>query len=189
MAVLEHRGRTRVPDSERECAFVLRMELPDDDDSAEALRAAALAAVEAYLEAMSKDQWNQKTSILSRDARPERGKQGPYHMPVKERPPRPKFKARTDVELPQSTLKACHRLVDAVFLASVHGRAVTTGDIVKSRKIAARTLYKLIDPDGPAWSYLEPYLHVYESGSKRVVDLTEEGRLLASQVRAGAVPV
>lgn len=189
MAVVEHKGAVPLPDDPREdCTIQVRMAFPDRDVDVAELRAQARAVLERYIDGLGDEQWRRHTTIVSRDHRPERGATGPYHIPSERRPPRPKLKARDDVDLPRSTLKACHRLVDSVFLLSAHGKVVTTGDVLKSRKIAPRTLYKLIDPGSEAWKYLDPYLHVYESGSKRLLDLTEEGRVLASQIRAGATP-
>ncbi len=186
---IQHKGKHALGRRRMEVRFEMGIDGLDDGMDVAAIRQAALELLQAYMDELTGAEWMSHTTILKRDPGQVKPSEGPFHAAARQkRPPRPKLEARDDVTLPEPTLKAAHRLVDAIFLLSVHGRAPTTGDIIKSRKIAAPTLYKLLDPEGEPWHYLERYVKVWTSKNKRLLDLTPEGRVLASCVRAGEVP-
>ncbi len=113
----------------------------------------------------------------------------PFHVAERgTRPERPKLDWHRP-ELNDSDLKACHQLLEGLLLLGVHGRAVSTGDLVKKGKIGARALYRIINTDSDAYAYLQPYIQDMKSRGRRLLDLTPEGRLLASQIRVGAITV
>lgn len=115
---------------------------------------------------------------------------GPYHLGEGDkRPDRPKLEWQRPNDLKESDLKACHQLLEGLLLLGVHGRAVSTGDLVKQRKIGARALYRIINQDSDAYHYLEPYIQDMKSRGRRLLDLTSEGRQLASQIRTGVIVV
>ena len=61
-------------------------------------------------------------------------------------------------------------------------------DLVGSIGLSAPTLGRLLRDGEPANRYLSPYVIVTPHGRTKALDLTPEGRMLASKIRAGVVP-
>lgn len=171
--------------------LTIRMAWEDLDPELDAkeIRRMAFRQLKRILDSWDEEDWTNHSQLNTTHL--EAKKEGPYHMPVQnrpERPERPKLEWQRP-ELPENDLKACHQLLEGLLLLGVHGRAVSTGDLVKKRKIGARALYRIIDTESEAYAYLKPYILDMKSRGRRLLDLTPEGRQLASQIRVGAITV
>lgn len=83
-------------------------------------------------------------------------------------------------------LKTVHRAIAAI--DSSGGRGVTIQDLNEKTGISLPPLYKMINPEEETGEYASKFLRVTKIGRTQVIDLTSEGRHLASLVRAGKVP-
>ncbi len=156
----------------------------------EEIRKMALRQFQRIVAGWDLEDWT-KHSQLSNPVHDRRAKvDGPYHLGEGDkRPERPKLEWQRPSDLKEADLKACHQLLEGLLLLCVHGRAVSTGDLVKKRKIGARALYRIINEESDAYRYLEPYIQDMKSRGRRLLDLTPEGRQLASQIRTGVIVV
>ena len=153
------------------------------DCTAEELRALAWQELEAWRRQLTASDWIERsrvdvelpTSVAS---------EGPYFMPIEKRPPRPKLDWQPP-PLPEKDLQTCHQLLEALLLMGVHGRAVSTTELLKKRKVPQQALYRILQPDSEAYHYLEPYIHDMKSHGRHLLDLTPTGKILASRIRTG----
>lgn len=90
--------------------------------------------------------------------------------------------------LDMRVIKSAHRVVMEVAKRGVGGRAVLASDLVGSIGLSAPTVGRLLKDGDPGYDYLKPYVTVTPHGRTKAVDLTPEGRILASKIRAGSVP-
>jgi len=170
------------PVGEMEVRIDLLVKRSEDWEPA-ALRRAVLEALKDHLESLEPESWTvHDTKELSvMDA--------PFHAPAERRPPRPgKPVVREDVSLRPHQRRLCNRLVETVFLLGVRGKAVALSDIERSGRMPIQATQRLLKEDSETAKYLAPYLNEWRDRGKRMFDLTEEGRKLASLVRAGEVP-
>ncbi len=153
------------------------------------IRRMAFRQLKRIIEGWDEENWLLHSQMITPIAKERKDVEVPFHMADREsRPERPKLQWQRP-ELNDSDLKACHQLLEGLLLLGVHGRAVSTGDLVKKGKIGARALYRIINPESEAYAYLKPYIQDMKSRGRRLLDLTPEGRLLASQIRVGAITV
>ncbi len=171
--------------------LTVRMAWEDLDpelDSKE-IRRMALRQLKRIIDNWDEENWLQHSQIINAIPKDRKAVEVPFHMADRgSRPERPKLEWKRP-ELSDTDLKACHQLLEGLLLLGVHGRAVSTGDLVKKGKIGARALYRIINPDTDAYAYLKPYILDLKSRGRRLLDLTPEGRLLASQIRVGAITI
>ncbi len=85
-------------------------------------------------------------------------------------------------------VKSAHRIVNEVCKRSQSGRAVLASELVGSIGLSAPTIGRLLRPGEQANEYLAQYLVVTPHGRTKALDLTPQGRMLASKIRAGVVP-
>lgn len=86
-------------------------------------------------------------------------------------------------------VKSAHRLVQEVARRGERGRVVLAADLVSDGGLSAPTIGRLLREGNAGAEYLRRYVVVRPHGRTKALDLTPEGRLLASRIRAGAVPV
>ncbi len=91
-------------------------------------------------------------------------------------------------DLDLRVVKSAHRVIQEVARRGASGRAVLAADLVGSIGLSAPTLGRLLRDGEPAHDYLAPYVIVTPHGRTKALDLTPEGRVLASKIRAGVVP-
>lgn len=89
-------------------------------------------------------------------------------------------------DLHAKSMKSVHRVVDA--LGKAGGRGLTVQEICERARISPVPAYKLLKEDTPAGAYAARYVRATKVGRSQVVDLTADGRRLASLIRAGDVP-
>lgn len=183
MRVLRH--HRRLPHGEGTLDVEVRVALPADVEANEGAREAVLEALLDHLAKLGPRDW----SVLEADVgdRPA-SETVPYHAkPAVVRPPRPRLRPRDDVELRPHQRHLCNRLVETIYLLGVRGKAVTLTDIERSGRMPQQGASRLLRKEATR-KYLEPYLREWRDGVHRMFDLTDEGRRLASLVRAGEVP-
>lgn len=86
-------------------------------------------------------------------------------------------------------IKSAHRFVLAVSEMTASGRAARMPDVQEKTGLSAPTMQRLRDPEEASGMYLAPFVSFQRDGRTWIADLTERGRLLASRIRAGVVPV
>ncbi|HLF15965.1 MAG TPA: hypothetical protein VI796_00830 [Candidatus Thermoplasmatota archaeon] len=86
-------------------------------------------------------------------------------------------------------VKSAHRLLLEVAKRAESGRAVLASELVGAAGLSAPTIGRLLRDGEPGADYLRTYVRVTPEGRTKALDLTTEGRMLASKVRAGVVPV
>jgi hypothetical protein len=86
-------------------------------------------------------------------------------------------------------VKSAHRIIQEVAEKGVSGRVVLASELVGSVGLSAPTIGRLLRDGEPANDYLKQFIVVNPSGRTKALDLTPAGRLLASKIRAGSVPV
>ncbi len=171
--------------------LTIRMAWEDLDPALDAkeIRRMALRQLKRIVDSWDEDNWLVHSQIITPIPKDKAEVEVPFHVTDSERrPERPKLQWQRP-QLNESDLKACHQLLEGLLLLGVHGRAVSTGDLDKKGKIGARALYRIINPDSEAYAYLKPYILDLKSRGRRLLDLTPEGRQLASQIRVGAITV
>lgn len=162
----------------------------DADLDVQEVRRMALRQLKRIIDKWDEEDWQRHTRLSNPMPRRDMEVEMPFHLSDREeRPPRPKLDWQRPAELSKPDLRAAHQLLEGLLLLGVHGRAVGTGDLVKARKIGARALYRILDPDSDAYKYLRPYIRDMKSRGRRLLDLTPEGRELASKIRSGAITV
>jgi hypothetical protein len=85
-------------------------------------------------------------------------------------------------------IKSAHRVIQEVSRRGTNGRAVLAADLVGSIGLSAPTLGRLLRKGESANEYLKNYIVVSPHGRTKALDLTPDGRVLASKIRAGVVP-
>lgn len=152
------------------------------------LRTLALEHLRRLVAQLEEGEWERHSLLSGGAMKKGRGPvEGPFHVPASQkRPPRPGFRWETP-ELPAKDVRTCHEILEALLLLGVHGRAVPVGDLHRVRGIPQQRLYKALDPDSPTYAYLERFIRDLKSHGKRLLDLTAEGRQLASMIRSGEV--
>lgn len=86
-------------------------------------------------------------------------------------------------------IKSAHRLVLEVARRGESGRAVLASELVGAMGLSAPTIGRLLRDGDPGAAYLGRFLSSAANGRTKALDLKPEGRLLASKIRAGVVPV
>lgn len=86
-------------------------------------------------------------------------------------------------------VKSAHRIIAEVAEKGVSGRVVLAAELVGSIGLSAPTIGRLLRDGEPANDYLKQYVTVTPNGRTKALDLTPAGRLLASKIRAGSVPM
>ncbi len=86
-------------------------------------------------------------------------------------------------------VKSAHRIIAEVAEKGVSGRIVLAAELVGSIGLSAPTIGRLLRDGEPANDYLKQYVIITPNGRTKAVDLTPAGRLLASKIRAGSVPM
>lgn len=85
-------------------------------------------------------------------------------------------------------VKSAHRMVMEVSQRGTTGKAVLASDLVGDGGLSAPTVGRLLRIGDPGHDYLRQYVLVTPAGRTKALDLTPAGRLLASRIRAKAVP-
>lgn len=93
------------------------------------------------------------------------------------------------VDLDLRVVKSAHRLVQEVARRSDRGRAVLASDLILDGGLSAPTIGRLLREGNPGADYLARFVHISQHGRTKAIDLTPEGRVLASRIRAGVAPV
>lgn len=91
-------------------------------------------------------------------------------------------------DLDMRVIKSAHRIVNEIARRSQSGRVVLASELVGSIGLSAPTIGRLLRNGEKANGYLSQYVVVSQHGRTKALDLTPKGRLLASKIRAGAVP-
>jgi hypothetical protein len=86
-------------------------------------------------------------------------------------------------------VKSAHRIIAEVAEKGVSGRVVLASELVGSVGLSAPTIGRLLRDGESANDYLKQYVTITPTGRTKALDLTPAGRLLASKIRAGSVPV
>jgi len=86
-------------------------------------------------------------------------------------------------------VKSAHRIIAEVAEKGVSGRIVLAAELVGSIGLSAPTIGRLLRDGEPANDYLKQYVTITANGRTKALDLTPAGRLLASKIRAGSVPM
>jgi len=86
-------------------------------------------------------------------------------------------------------IKSAHRIIAEVAEKGVTGRVVLASELVGSIGLSAPTIGRLLRDGEPANDYLKQFVTVHPTGRTKALDLTPAGRLLASKIRAGSVPM
>ncbi|MCA1818699.1 MAG: hypothetical protein ABR562_04590 [Thermoplasmatota archaeon] len=86
-------------------------------------------------------------------------------------------------------VKSAHRIIAEVAEKGVSGRVVLASELVGSIGLSAPTIGRLLRDGESANDYLKQFVTITPTGRTKALDLTPAGRLLASKIRAGSVPV
>lgn len=84
--------------------------------------------------------------------------------------------------------KTVHRILMGVHDATQRGQAATARDVQERAQISPVPIYNAMKPDTPTGKYAAKYLLVGDQKRNRTLDLTKDGNLLVSLMRAGKVP-
>ncbi|MGB1585573.1 MAG: hypothetical protein ACPHID_00820 [Thermoplasmatota archaeon] len=103
-------------------------------------------------------------------------------------PPHPPGSWAKPEDLDLRVIKSAHRIIAEVAKRGSSGRQVLASELVGAIGLSAPTIGRLLREGEEANAYLERYVTVTPSGRTKALDLTPEGRVLASKIRAGAVP-
>lgn len=85
-------------------------------------------------------------------------------------------------------VKSAHRIVLEVAKRGESGRAVLASELVGEMGLSAPTVGRLLREGDPGNAYLGRFIRITPDGRTKSLDLTSEGRMLASRIRAGVVP-
>lgn len=85
-------------------------------------------------------------------------------------------------------IKSAHRVVLEVAKKGESGRPVLASELVGEMGLSAPTVGRLLREGDPGNSYISRYVRIQPDGRTKSLDLTSEGRILASRIRAGVVP-
>jgi hypothetical protein len=108
--------------------------------------------------------------------------------PAEDRPAGP-ARWEKPVELDLRIVKSAHRLVHEIAKRGERGRVVLASELVSETGLSAPTVGRLLREGDPAYEYLKRFVRVSPHGRTKAIDLTSEGRVLASRIRAGAAPI
>lgn len=86
-------------------------------------------------------------------------------------------------------VKSAHRMILEISRRGESGRQVLASDLVGAMGLSAPTIGRLLREGDPGNSYMSQYVRISPAGRTKALDLTSEGRMLASKIRAEAVPV
>jgi hypothetical protein len=86
-------------------------------------------------------------------------------------------------------VKSAHRIIAEVAEKGVSGRVVLASELVGAIGLSAPTIGRLLRDGESANDYLKQFVTITPTGRTKALDLTPAGRLLASKIRAGSVPV
>jgi hypothetical protein len=86
-------------------------------------------------------------------------------------------------------IKSAHRLILEVARRGESGRAVLASELVGAMGLSAPTIGRLLREGDPGADYIARFVNTSANGRTKAIDLKPEGRLLASKIRAGVVPV
>jgi hypothetical protein len=86
-------------------------------------------------------------------------------------------------------VKSAHRIIAEVAERGVSGRVVLASELVGSSGLSAPTIGRLLRDGESANDYLKQFVTIVPTGRTKALDLTPAGRLLASKIRAGSVPM
>lgn len=86
-------------------------------------------------------------------------------------------------------VKSAHRIIAEVAEKGVSGRVVLAAELVGAIGLSAPTIGRLLRDGEPANDYLKQFVTITPTGRTKALDLTPAGRLLASKIRAGSVPM
>ena len=86
-------------------------------------------------------------------------------------------------------IKSAHRIILEIAEKGVSGRVVLASELVGAVGLSAPTVGRLLRDGEASNDYLRQYVMVTPTGRTKALDLTPAGRLLASKIRAGSVPV
>ncbi len=92
-------------------------------------------------------------------------------------------------DLDLRVVKSAHRLVLEVAKRAESGRAVLASELIGAAGLSAPTIGRLLREGEPGNDYIRPFLRLTPQGRTKAIDLTSEGRILASKIRAGVVPL
>ncbi len=92
-------------------------------------------------------------------------------------------------ELDLRVVKSAHKIVERVAEKGIGGRAVMASELIAGGDLSAPTVGRLLKEGEPGSGYLARFVRATPHGRTKALDLTEEGRILASRIRAGTVPV
>lgn len=84
-------------------------------------------------------------------------------------------------------MKSVHRVVQAIAQAGEKG--LTVQEVIEKARISGVPAYKMLKADHLQGEYAARFLRTTKVGRNQVVDVTPEGRQLASLIRAGKVPI
>lgn len=85
-------------------------------------------------------------------------------------------------------LRTVHRMVQAVEALTAKGPAASPQEIAEKARLNPASVYGAIKPGNPAEDYVKHLFLVGKHGRSYHLDLTKQGRYVASLIRAGKVP-
>lgn len=86
-------------------------------------------------------------------------------------------------------VKTIHRMVQSVEELTRRGQPAVPQDVSDHSGLSLPTVYNALRDDSPAVRYVRELFLVGQAGRTRVLDLTAQGRRVASLIRAGRVKV
>lgn len=123
-----------------------------------------------------------------RDALDELGDEDVQMLQAPSQPaPEPASWAKPE-ELDLRVIKSAHRIIKEIAKRGSSGRQVLASELVGSIGLSAPTIGRLLREGEQAHDYLRRYVSVTPEGRTKALDLTPDGRVLASKIRAGTVP-
>lgn len=91
-------------------------------------------------------------------------------------------------DLDMRVVKSAHRVISEIAHRGQNGRPVLAAELIQDGLISAPTMSRLMRRGEPAGDYMSPYIQISPEGRTKALDLTPQGRVLASRIRAGIVP-
>lgn len=155
----------------------IELDFGDADVPSKAARRIALQALQRLINDADEEELTALSQPMHRTAA----------VPVETDAPRDgKWEKPDDLDL--RVIKSAHRVVQEIARRGASGRAVLAADLVGSIGLSAPTLGRLLREGEPGHGYLQKYVMVAPHGRTKALDLTPEGRVMASKIRAGVVP-
>lgn len=156
----------------------IEMDFGDDEVPTKAARRIALETLRDLLEKATAEDMSSLSRPMHRTG----------HVPDPERDEHQERGWSKPADMDLRVVKSAHRVVTEVAKRGVSGRPVLASELVGSIGLSAPTLGRLLRDGEQAYDYLSRYIRVSPNGRTKALDLTPEGRMLASQIRAGTVP-